>query len=34
MKTLDGLNLLHKDDCCGELNIIFDNYSGQNKNNT
>ncbi len=34
MKTLDGLNLLHKDDCGGELNIIFDNCSGQNKNNT
>ncbi len=34
MKTLDGLNLLQKDDCGEELNIIFDNCSGQKKNNT
>jgi hypothetical protein len=34
MKTLRGLNLLHKDSVGGELNIVFDNCSGQNKNNT
>jgi hypothetical protein len=33
MKTLQRLNLLHKDSVGGELNIIFDNCSGQNKNN-
>jgi hypothetical protein len=34
MKTLQKLNLLRKDSVGGELNIIFDNCSGQNKNNT
>jgi hypothetical protein len=34
MKTLRGLNLLRKDSVGGELNIVFDNCSGQNKNNT
>jgi hypothetical protein len=34
MKMLQKLNLLHKDSVCGELNIIFDNCSSQNKNNT
>jgi hypothetical protein len=34
MKTLQKLNLLCKDSIGGELNIIFDNCSGQNKNNT
>jgi hypothetical protein len=34
IKTLQKLNLLHKDSVGGELNIIFDNSSGQNKNNT
>ncbi len=34
MKTLQKLNLLCKDSVGGELNIIFDNCSGQNKNNT
>ena len=28
------LNLLHENSVGGELNIIFDNCSGQNKNNT
>ncbi len=30
MKTLQKLNLLCKDSVSGELNIIFDNCSGQN----
>jgi hypothetical protein len=34
MKTLSDLNLLRDDSVGGELNIIFDNCSGQNKNNT
>ena len=34
MKMLQKLNLLHKDSVGGELNIIFHNCSGQNKNNT
>jgi hypothetical protein len=34
MKTLQKLNLLCKDSVGGELNIIFDNCSSQNKNNT
>ena len=34
MKTLQQLNLLCKDSAGGELNIIFDNCLGQNKNNT
>jgi hypothetical protein len=33
MKTLQKLNLLHKDSVGDELNIIFDNCSSQNKNN-
>ena len=34
MKTLRGLNLLCEDSVGGELNVVFDNCSGQNKNNT
>jgi hypothetical protein len=34
MKTLSDLNLLRDEEVGGELNIIFDNCSGQNKNNT
>ncbi len=34
VKTLHQLNLLQDDSVGGELNIIFDNCSGQNKNNT
>ncbi len=34
MKTLQKLNLLREDSVGGELNIIFDNCSGQNKINT
>ncbi len=34
MKTLQKLNLLRKDLIGGELNIIFDKCSSQNKNNT
>jgi hypothetical protein len=34
IKTLQKLNIFHKDSVGGELNIIFDNCSGQNKNNT
>ena len=34
VKTLRGLNLLRNDSVGGELNIVFDNCSGQNKNNT
>ena len=34
VKTLQHLNLLREDSVGGELNIIFDNCSGQNKNNT
>ena len=34
VKTLQQLNLLRDDSAGGELNIIFDNCSGQNKNNT
>jgi hypothetical protein len=34
LKTLRQLNLLQDDSAGGELNIIFDNCSGQNKNNT
>ena len=34
IKTLHQLNLLQEDSVAGELNIVFDNCSGQNKNNT
>ena len=34
VKTLRQLNLLRDDSAGGECNIIFDNCSGQNKNNT
>ena len=34
VKTLRQLNLLQEDLAGGELNIVFDNCSGQNKNNT
>ena len=34
VKMLQQLNLLRDDSAGGELNIIFDNCSGQNKNNT
>jgi hypothetical protein len=34
MKKLQKLNLLRKDSVGSELNVIFDNCSGQNKNNT
>ena len=34
VKTLHQLNLLQDDSVGGELNIIFDNCLGQNKNNT
>ena len=34
MKTLRELQLLGEDSVGGEVNIIFDNCSGQNKNNT
>jgi hypothetical protein len=34
VKTLRGLNLLREDSVGGELNIVFDNCSGQNKNNS
>ena len=33
VKTLRQLNILRKDSVGGELNIIFDNCWGQNKNN-
>ena len=34
MKTLRHLHLIREDSVGGKLNIIFDNCSGQNKNNT
>ncbi len=34
IKTLQQLNILRDDSVGGELNIIFDNCLGQNKNNT
>lgn len=34
MKTLRQLNIIREDEVGGELNIVFDNCSGQNKNNT
>ncbi len=34
VKTLCRLNLLREDTAGGKLNIIFDNCSGQNRNNT
>ena len=34
VKTLRKMQLLRDDEVGGELNIIFDNCSGQNKNNT
>ena len=34
MKTLRHLNILRKDSVGSELNIVFDNCCGQNKNNT
>ncbi len=34
VKTLQDMNILKQSDPGGELNIIFDNCSGQNKNNT
>ena len=34
MQTMHKTNWLREDEMGGELNIIFDNCSGQNKNNT
>ena len=34
IKTLRLLNIIREDSVGGELNIVFDNCSGQNKNNT
>ena len=34
VKTLRQLNLLLDDSAGGEINVIFDNFSGENKNNT
>ena len=34
MKTLSDLNLLRGNEAGKELNIVFDNCTGQNKNNT
>ncbi len=34
IKTLKLRGILREDDPGGELNIVFDNCSGQNKNNT
>jgi hypothetical protein len=34
VKTLRDMNILRKGNPVGELNIIFDNCRGQNKNNT
>ncbi len=34
VKTLQDMNILREDNPGRELNIIFDNCSGQNKNNT
>ncbi len=34
MKTLQIMGMLREEECGKELNIIFDNCSGQNKNNT
>ena len=34
MKTFRDLNLLREEEMGGELSIVFDNCSGQNKNNT
>ena len=34
VKTLREMKLLQDNEVSGELNIIFDNCSGQNKNNT
>ncbi len=34
MKSNENLHLLNNDDSGGELNIVFDNCSGQNRNNT
>ena len=34
VKTLRALNLLREEEVGGELNIVFANCSGQNKNNT
>ena len=34
MKTLQIMGLLREEECGKELNSIFDNCSGQNKNNT
>ena len=34
VKTLRDMNILRENNPGGELNIIFDNCTGQNKNNT
>ncbi len=34
IKTLRLLGIMKEDDMGRELNIVFDNFSGQNKNNT
>ncbi len=34
LKMLQQLNILHNDSVGGELNIMIDNFLGQNKNNT
>jgi hypothetical protein len=34
VKTLRLIGILRENDMGGELNIVFDNCSGQNKNNT
>ncbi len=34
LKTLTDANIIHQNEKGGELNIVFDNWSGQNKNNT
>ena len=34
LKTLSDANIIQKNNKGGELNIVFDNCSGQNKNNT
>ena len=34
MKTFRDLTLLREDEMGGELSVVFDNCTGQNKNNT
>ena len=34
LKSLTDTNIIHENEIGGELNIIFNNCSGQNKNNT